>query len=249
MVTRASHRHPAASDVLFAFFRCVSFVTNIRRRRFSADRSCFSETLGFRQLCFGDASDRLNFSIGKMKTEKNIQMCEVITFGLRAISICCNTNFRILATTVEDRVCKNEEMKTIEFRNVESSDESLIKRKVSPAPEPEKSSIDILSDYFQEYVHTNNSSALGMEHMSAKLLSCFRGNKPGFDASYYVKRISKYSGVHSSSFVVANIYLERMKTRFPSVLLTTRTLQRLLLVAVMIANKYLEDRSCLNTRW
>ena len=45
------------------------------------------------------------------------------------------------------------------------------------------------------------------------------------------------------------MYLERFKIVNPGMVLTSRTVQRLLLVAVMTAAKYLEDVSCLNTRW
>ena len=45
------------------------------------------------------------------------------------------------------------------------------------------------------------------------------------------------------------MYLERFKIINLGLVLTSRTVQRLLLVAVMTAAKYLEDVTFLNTRW
>jgi hypothetical protein len=79
--------------------------------------------------------------------------------------------------------------------------------------------------------------------------SRYLGRSVGFKASYYLQRIAKYCGASSCCFVVAVMYLERFKIINPGIVLTSRTLQRLLLVAVMTAAKYLEDVTFLNTRW
>ena len=49
--------------------------------------------------------------------------------------------------------------------------------------------------------------------------------------------------------IVAILYLERLNQDISLPLLTSRTLQRLLLVSVMLASKYLEDTNRRNTRW
>ena len=77
----------------------------------------------------------------------------------------------------------------------------------------------------------------------------YEGNNVSFKASYYLQRIAKYCGASSCCYVVAVIYLERFKINNPGVVLTSRTVQRLLLVAVMTAAKFLEDVTFLNTRW
>ena len=59
----------------------------------------------------------------------------------------------------------------------------------------------------------------------------------------------KYSGASPSCCIVAFLYLEKLKEHRPSLLLTSRTIQRLLLVATMLAAKYLEDVTVLNSRW
>ena len=45
------------------------------------------------------------------------------------------------------------------------------------------------------------------------------------------------------------LYLERIQKRGPHLQLTSWTLQRLLLVAALVASKYLDDIVCLNTYW
>jgi hypothetical protein len=59
----------------------------------------------------------------------------------------------------------------------------------------------------------------------------------------------KYSEASPCCMVVALLYLRRFQERFPSLVLTSRTLQRLLLVAAMTATKFLEDVSLSNDAW
>ena len=77
----------------------------------------------------------------------------------------------------------------------------------------------------------------------------FAGQVVRFKASYYVDRILKYSKASPSSFVVSLVYLERFQAEKPNATLTSKTLQRLFLVAVMTASKYLDDLSCGSQRW
>ena len=79
--------------------------------------------------------------------------------------------------------------------------------------------------------------------------SLYEGTQVSFKASYYLQRMVKYSGASSCCYVVAVMYLERFKIINRAMVLTSGTVQRLLLVAVMTAAKYLEDVAILNTRW
>jgi hypothetical protein len=69
----------------------------------------------------------------------------------------------------------------------------------------------------------------------------FHGPRPGFSGSDFVNRISLYSGAGPYSMVSALLYIERFRTKTPSLNFTSRSMQRLLIVAVMIAEKYRED--------
>lgn len=65
----------------------------------------------------------------------------------------------------------------------------------------------------------------------------------------YVSRMLKYGQASPCCFVVAMIYLERLKERLPSACLTSFNMQRLLLTLVMLASKYLDDYYCSNRQW
>ena len=82
---------------------------------------------------------------------------------------------------------------------------------------------------------------LGTQDPCFKNGKLFDGVCATFSASYYLQRISKYSGAGSSSLVAALLYLERLKSKQNPITLTTTNLQRLLLVSVMTATKFLED--------
>ena len=87
------------------------------------------------------------------------------------------------------------------------------------------------------------------QEKSSNIFSNFHGNAVTFKASYYVTRMIKYSGTSPSCFITAVSYLERFKARKPEIVLNSKTIQRLLLVAVMVASKFLEDTPFVNTRW
>mmetsp|Transcript_18659 Transcript_18659/g.42702 ORF Transcript_18659/g.42702 Transcript_18659/m.42702 type:complete len:329 (-) Transcript_18659:117-1103(-) len=80
-------------------------------------------------------------------------------------------------------------------------------------------------------------------------LPSFTGRRPPLTASAFVNRVAKYSGASPCCFAVGLIYLERMKKRDPGVCLTTTNFQRLFLVAVMTAAKFLDDFYYSNKHW
>lgn len=80
-------------------------------------------------------------------------------------------------------------------------------------------------------------------------LSSFQGLKPPLSACSFVKRLAKYSGASPCCFAVGLIYLERIKKRDPGVCLTPSNFQRLFLVAVMTASKFLDDFYYSNKHW
>ncbi len=88
-----------------------------------------------------------------------------------------------------------------------------------------------------------------MQRNFFKTKSMYEGKRVSFKASYYLRRMAKYCEASSCCFVVAVMYLERFKIINTGVVLTSKTVQRLLLVAVMTATKYLEDVTFFNPRW
>ena len=94
-----------------------------------------------------------------------------------------------------------------------------------------------------------DEAQIRFDNASTKLSQAFQSSHAGFRPSYYLRRISRYTGASPCCFVAVLLYLDRFQARFPCMYLTSWTLQRLLLVAVMAATKYLEDVCCRNRRW
>ena len=80
-------------------------------------------------------------------------------------------------------------------------------------------------------------------------LTAFEGEKAPVSARSYVRRIAKYGGCSACCFAIGLIYLKRLKRRENSVCLTSRNFQRLFLVAVMLAAKFLDDSYYSNKHW
>ena len=80
-------------------------------------------------------------------------------------------------------------------------------------------------------------------------ISIYHGDRMEFKASYYIMRIARHSEASPSCFIVALIYIERFRKKRPLIALSSKTMQRLLLIASMIAFKYLEDAAIENARW
>ena len=67
--------------------------------------------------------------------------------------------------------------------------------------------------------------------------------------AHYIHHVSMCSFLGPSCVFAAKIYLDRFETRSTCRRLTTKTAHRLLLVALMTAQKFLEDISCSNKLW
>lgn len=103
--------------------------------------------------------------------------------------------------------------------------------------------VSVFSQMLDETVKRNDSLQRRMN------MASFEGTRPAITASAYVRRIVKYGGLSPCCFVVGLIYLERLKRRDHTVCLTSQTFQRLLLVAVMEAAKFLDDFYYSNKHW
>lgn len=67
--------------------------------------------------------------------------------------------------------------------------------------------------------------------------------------SEYLSRMMRYGRCSPSCAVVGLMYLQTLKKTVPSACITSHNLQRLLLVAVMLANKFLDDLYFSNKHW
>ena len=59
----------------------------------------------------------------------------------------------------------------------------------------------------------------------------------------------QFGGISPCCLLIGLIYLERLKEREPLLCLTSNTLQRLLIIAVMEAAKFFEDSCYSNKHW
>ena len=121
-------------------------------------------------------------------------------------------------------------------------------------PDNEEMYIQILGSFLNETIQRNDRCRPDQLHetsnrKSLRIVKAFNGEHPGFLASYYVDRIHRYAGASSCCFISALVYLERMQRIIPYLNLTSFTLQRLFLVAVMTAEKFLEDIGNSNLLW
>ena len=113
--------------------------------------------------------------------------------------------------------------------------------KESSAQEP---LVEIIGALLDKTVQRND--ALGR----VSQLHAFEGERIcALSASEYLLRIMRYGKCSPSCAVVGLIYLQRIKAKVPSACVTSRNLQRLLLLALMLANKFLDDLYFSNKQW
>ena len=80
-------------------------------------------------------------------------------------------------------------------------------------------------------------------------MPCFEGKLSPICPSEYVQHILEYGRVSECCFLVALIYIERLKLAGHVVRISSMSLQRLLGVAVMVATKFIDDTSLANSCW
>ena len=148
---------------------------------------------------------------------------------------------------------------------------SDIRRRMEEEAEKQIKYIEILCELFDVIVHDNdilwadkvcNLSTKpdpdshpeqvcfqNLEDEPAVDITGFHGDRALFKPSFYLRRIIKHSKASPCCLIGAVLYLERLKALSPTLHLNSYTVQRLLLVTVMTASKFLEDCSCRNARW
>mmetsp|Transcript_13399 Transcript_13399/g.31415 ORF Transcript_13399/g.31415 Transcript_13399/m.31415 type:complete len:294 (-) Transcript_13399:90-971(-) len=103
--------------------------------------------------------------------------------------------------------------------------------------------VTVIAQMLEETVLRNEQSS------KKSTLPSFQGKRPPLSACAFVTRVAKYSGASPCCFAVGLIYLERMKKRDPGVCLTPTNFQRLFLISVMTAAKFLDDFYYSNKHW
>ena len=156
------------------------------------------------------------------------------------------------STSLTNQMHQNLEIiSVVNVSEIEISDVQSVQKRIKRVSEAYADEIHFqvslenkIGEFLKRQVLHNDLSNLPEQRSSP-----FYGDCPPFTASYYIKRIARYSGTSSSCLIAALLYLDRIQTRVPECYLSSCTLQRLLLVSAMIATKYLEDTSVLNKHW
>lgn len=147
------------------------------------------------------------------------------------------------ATEVEERAFEHGPLHTVpvECGGLNMTELKDAMTKESDAQEPLVAIIGMLLD---KTVARND----GLKRVS-KLHDFESDRACSLGASEYLSRMMRYGKCSPSCAVVGLIYLQRIKQRTPSACVTSNNLQRLLLVAVLLANKYLDDLYYSNKHW
>lgn len=75
-----------------------------------------------------------------------------------------------------------------------------------------------------------------------KSLDVFHGVRaPNISILKYIERIYKYTNCSPSCFVVGYVYIDRLLHKYPQSLVVSLNVHRLLVTAVMVAAKMLDD--------
>lgn len=77
----------------------------------------------------------------------------------------------------------------------------------------------------------------------------FSVTKPDIETGMYVRRLVKYAHCSRSAFIVALVYLDRLRDSYPMLALTEFNMHRLYITALMIAAKTLDDRCYSNAHY
>jgi hypothetical protein len=104
------------------------------------------------------------------------------------------------------------------------------------------------------YSKANPPSFVGYDLASlaehAEILSPFEGSPLCCPAERYVKRMMKYGGCSPCNVIIGLMYLHRIqRSTCPTLELTAKNAQRLLLTAVMAASKMFDDIYYSNKYW
>mmetsp|Transcript_76579 Transcript_76579/g.206338 ORF Transcript_76579/g.206338 Transcript_76579/m.206338 type:complete len:326 (-) Transcript_76579:434-1411(-) len=102
--------------------------------------------------------------------------------------------------------------------------------------------VDIICSILEEMIDDNNEQIPMIQGIHFAALATF-------SATYYIKRIMKYSEASPSCVVVGFHYLTKLMGRDPEIALNSCTMQRLLLVVMMAAIKFTMDSTVSNATW
>lgn len=131
-----------------------------------------------------------------------------------------------------------------------ASDEDTQHRRLEPSSTPRV--LTILSFVLEKLVLRNDKlmdgHGLSLSCGHGKSLDVFHGVRaPNISILKYIERIYKYTNCSPSCFVVGYVYIDRLLHKYPNSLVVSLNVHRLLVTAVMVAAKMLDDVHYNNT--
>lgn len=83
----------------------------------------------------------------------------------------------------------------------------------------------------------------------AELHHFFSQNRQPFELDFYMSRLIQYSNCSTAAFVIMLVYIDRVQKRFKSLLLTDMNCHRVILTALVLAIKYVDDEVFSNAHY
>ena len=94
-----------------------------------------------------------------------------------------------------------------------------------------------------------NESEENFPQSTERMAIFFSASKPKIRTSDYVERLVQYAGCSNSAFVVAMVYLKRLARGNRMLKISSYNLHRLLIIALVLAVKMLDDRCYRNSHY
>jgi len=107
----------------------------------------------------------------------------------------------------------------------------------SSDPSAEKTLISVMACVLEQLVTRND--ALPFDPATATVFHGLRS--PNVSVRAYLQRIHKYTNVSTGCLVCALLYIDRFMQRNKAILLTSRSVHRLLITSVVVSMKFLDD--------
>lgn len=119
------------------------------------------------------------------------------------------------------------------------------------APLPISETLEITAAFLECLLATNNAIVVNSKHHSTNdLASVFHARSvPDISVEKYIQRMAKYSPFPAECLITALIYFERIKSSYPSLIVSSFNIHRLLLTSILLSAKFHCDNLYTNSHY
>lgn len=107
--------------------------------------------------------------------------------------------------------------------------------------------VRVLASEIDELCAHNTGKTSGSR--AAKFHSFFSQNRQPFELDFYMSRLVQYANCSTAAFVLMLVYVDRVQQRCKDLLLTDMNCHRIILTALLLAIKYLDDEVFSNAHY